>query len=53
MSEIRFASVMEFCETDLDFILKQYKVLPEREARLIIIQVGVGDNFERNRWCVH
>ena len=35
-----FCTVMEYCEgNDLDFYLKQNKVLPEREARSIIVQV--------------
>lgn len=35
----RFCTVMEYCEgNDLDFYLKQNKLLPEKEGRSIIIQ---------------
>ncbi|UJR07708.1 hypothetical protein I4U23_011993 [Adineta vaga] len=35
-----FCTVLEYCNgNDLDFYLKQNKILPEKEARLIIIQI--------------
>ena len=34
-----FCTVMEYCEgNDLDFHLKQTKILPEREAKSIVMQ---------------
>lgn len=36
----RFCTVLEYCEgNDLDFFLKQNKIIPEREAKSIICQV--------------
>lgn len=38
-----FCTVLEFCPgNDLDFFLKQNKTIPEKEARSIIMQVGVS-----------
>ncbi|VDK74647.1 unnamed protein product [Dibothriocephalus latus] len=37
---IKFCTVLEYCEgNDLDFFLKQNKIIPEREAKSIICQV--------------
>lgn len=36
----RFCTVLEYCEgNDLDFYLKQHKLMSEKEARSIIMQV--------------
>lgn len=36
----RFCTVLEFCEgNDLDFYLKQHKLMSEKEARSIIMQI--------------
>jgi tousled-like kinase len=34
-----FCTVLQYCDgNDLDFYLKQHKILPEKEARSIIMQ---------------
>lgn len=39
-SSSRFCTVMEFCEgNDLDFYLKQHKLMSEKEARSIVMQI--------------
>lgn len=36
----RFCTVLEFCEgNDLDFYLKQHKLMSEKEARSIVMQI--------------
>lgn len=36
----RFCTVLEYCEgNDLDFYLKQHKLMSEKEARSIIMQI--------------
>lgn len=36
----RFCTVMEYCEgNDLDFYLKQHKLMSEKEARSIVMQI--------------
>jgi Protein kinase domain len=38
-----FCTVLEYCDGhDLDFYLKQHKIIPEKEARAIIMQVSVS-----------
>lgn len=40
MAFCRFCTVLEFCEgNDLDFYLKQHKLMSEKEGRSIIMQV--------------
>lgn len=40
MSISRFCTVLEFCEgNDLDFYLKQNKLMSEKEARSIVMQI--------------
>ena len=35
-----FCTVLEYCDgNDLDFYLKQQKQIPEKEARIIVMQV--------------
>ncbi|KAL0190302.1 hypothetical protein M9458_013000, partial [Cirrhinus mrigala] len=35
-----FCTVLEFCEgNDLDFYLKQHKLMSEKEARSIVMQI--------------
>ena len=35
-----FVTVLEYCRgNDLDFLLKQHKVIPEKETRAIMMQV--------------
>ena len=37
---VRFCTVLEFCEgNDLDFYLKQNKLMSEKEARSIVMQI--------------
>lgn len=37
----RFCTVLEFCEgNDLDFYLKQHKLMSEKEARSIVMQIA-------------
>lgn len=37
---LRFCTVLEYCEgNDLDFYLKQHKLMSEKEGRSIIMQV--------------
>lgn len=37
---LRFCTVLEYCEgNDLDFYLKQHKLMSEKEARSIIMQI--------------
>jgi len=44
-----FATVLEYCGgTDLDRMLKQHGTLPEREARLIVLQVLAGLRYLNN-----
>lgn len=39
-SPSRFCTVLEFCEgNDLDFYLKQNKLMSEKEARSIVMQI--------------
>lgn len=36
----RFCTVLEYCEgNDLDFYLKQHKLMSEKEARSIVMQI--------------
>lgn len=40
ISVLRFCTVLEFCEgNDLDFYLKQNKLMSEKEARSIVMQI--------------
>lgn len=39
-ASFRFCTVLEYCEgNDLDFYLKQHKLMTEKEARSIIMQI--------------
>jgi tousled-like kinase len=41
-----FATVLEYCKgTDLDTLLKERKLLPERRARLILLQILSGMKY--------
>jgi len=47
---VSFATVLECCKgPDLDYYLKEMKVLPEREARAILIQILSALNYLNNR----
>lgn len=40
VTSFRFCTVLEYCEgNDLDFYLKQHKLMTEKEARSIIMQI--------------
>src|SRR6185369_8656001 len=41
-----FATILEYCEgPDLSFYLKTHKIIPEKEAKVIIRQIIAGMNY--------